>query len=61
MIHRAYNSTKDIEKKTCACSRCGATVSWSGSNCVGFGLYMCASCRISASALSDRRVKGFGG
>ena len=45
MIHRAYNSSKNLKKKTCACSGCGSIIAWSGSNCVGFGLYMCSSCR----------------
>jgi len=46
-LARAYNKTKDTEKRVAVCCDCGKPhIKISGENCVAFGLYACLRCRI---------------
>ncbi len=42
---QTYNLTKDIKSKTCDCADCRKQISMEPDNCIGFGLYVCESCR----------------
>ncbi len=40
-----YNRAKDTKTKTCDCADCGKQISMILDNCIGFGLYVCESCK----------------
>ena len=40
-----YNQAKNIKAKECDCADCRKRISMNPDNCVGFGLYVCESCK----------------